>query len=398
MRIGLLTHTTAGRGGIERVVELQVKGLRERGHHIEVVSGPAVGRGWSARAVAAVGLAGKNAASLRRYDVLLAHYQPAPWLATRSGTPFVHYFHHPLRAVHPTAVQCTRLRFRVWSSLCAPLAALDQRTVAAAAVVACPSPSVARDLAEMYGLDPVLLPLGVDTATFSPRGRHGDHLLFVGRVDEPYKHVDWAFDVARRVRRPLHIVGEGRAPAPPPRLDVVWRGYLEGAELVEAYRAAAVLLFPSVHEDFGLVPVEAMACGLPVVGWDDEHGPSLTLAPGSGGLLVQPYDLDAFTEAVRVVLDDDVTRGRLAALGPKWAEERFSLRRHLDELERLLQRVGSSPGSQARHRTELRRRGRRRTDTAAATSTRASITTPSRPRVYGRMSRVAKCLATGDGA
>src|SRR3712207_6769252 len=96
MRIGLITHTTAGRGGIEKVVQLQVQGLRSRGHEVLVLSGPELGAGWSARAVAAAGLAARPIGALRECDVLLAHYPPAPWLAARSGVPFVHYFHCPL--------------------------------------------------------------------------------------------------------------------------------------------------------------------------------------------------------------------------------------------------------------------------------------------------------------
>jgi glycosyltransferase involved in cell wall biosynthesis len=340
VRIGLITHTTGGRGGIERVVELQAAGLRARGHTVDLVTGPELGSGWIARAVAAAGLAFRRGRALRRFDVLLAHYQPSPWLAQRSGVPTVHYFHMPVRALHPTTQQRTNPGYRAWAVLCRRLERIDRSSVAAAAEVAFPSPSVGRDLVGIYGRGGTLLPLGVDTSVFAPEpGQPGEHLLFAGRLGAPYKHLDWAIEVARRLGRPLHVVGEGTRPAVPDDAEVVFRGYLEGEKLAAAYRDAAVLLFPSAQEDFGLVPLEAMASGLPVVGWDDGHGPSLTLAVGSGGRLVAPYDLDAYTAAVEELLGDGAERERLAAAGPAWVRDRFSLDRHLDGLEQLLARA-----------------------------------------------------------
>ncbi len=340
MRIALVTHTTSGRGGIERVVELQTAQLRARGHTVDIVTGPALGGHWTGRALSAGLLAFRRARKLREYDVVLAHYQPAPWLAARSECPFVHYFHHPLRAVHPTSVQLTKRRYRLWNRLMQPLKSLDMRTVRAAHSVAVPSPSVGRDLMAFYGREPVLLPLGVDNAQLIPGGTRGDHLLFVGRLAETYKHLDWAIEVARRVGRPLHIAGEGRIPEP--GAGVTSLGYLRGDELAAAYRSAAVLLFPSVHEDFGLVPLEAMACGLPVVAWDDQHGPSLTMAEGSGGRLVPPYDLDAFAAAVTALVEDPQQHAKLSEAGPAWVAQHFSLQRHIDGLEELLVAAASA--------------------------------------------------------
>jgi glycosyltransferase involved in cell wall biosynthesis len=239
-------------------------------------------------------------------------------------------------------VQLTKRRYRLWNGLMRPLSNLDTRTVAAAHSVAVPSPSVGRDLLEFYGREPVLLPLGVDTGQLRPGGTRGDHLLFVGRLAETYKHLDWAIEVARRIGRPLHVAGEGRIPES--QADVTSLGYLEGDALAEAYRSAAVLLFPSVHEDFGLVPLEAMACGLPVVAWDDDHGPSLTMTEGSGGRLVPAYDLDAFTATVTSLLEDSDQHAKLSAAGPRWVEQHFSLQRHIDGLEELLEAAAAAKG------------------------------------------------------
>jgi glycosyltransferase involved in cell wall biosynthesis len=335
VRIAVITHTTAGRGGIERVVEQQVAGLSARGHQVDLVAGPTLGSGWLARAGSAGLLAFDSGRRLRDCDVVLAHYQPGPLVAARSGRPYAVYLHHPLRAAHPTAVQRERLRFRAWGTVGAGLAGVDRRSVRAAGVVAVPSPSVLAEAREVYGIDAELLPLGVDTTLFRPEAAVHGPLLFVGRPEERYKRLDWAIEVARRLARPLHVVGAAR-PRPVEGLEVVWHGFLTGTELADAYRSAELLLFPSMREDFGLVPLEAMACGLPVVGWDDGHGPSTTMRAGSGGVLAPAYDLEAFTAAAAGVLDDEALQTRLRRQGPQWVRAHYSVEQHIDRLHELL--------------------------------------------------------------
>lgn len=339
MRIGLLTHTTGGRGGIEQVVDQHAHGLRSLGHDVDVMSGPVVGRGWWARAVAGAGMLALRTETLTRYDVLLAHYPPSAWVAARSGAPFVHFMHHPLRALYPTQTMRLDLQWRLLSRGVQPLRHREHAAVRAASVVAVPSPAVLRDCQRLYGRQAVLTPLGVDTTLFSPKdGVVRVGALFVGRLDAPYKHLDWAVDVARELGEELHVVGEGTAPAGlAEQPHVRMRGFLSGQALVEAYRAAAVLLFPSVQEDFGLVPLEAMACGLPVVAWRDGYGPSWTMGPGSGGVLAKPYELDDFAARARAVLQDLEVRGALSAAGPAWTASRFGLEAHVRAVEALLE-------------------------------------------------------------
>jgi glycosyltransferase involved in cell wall biosynthesis len=369
VRIAVLSHTVAGRGGIERVVEVQAEGLRGCGHEVRVLSGIGLGRGRKARALAAGTAALLPPAVLRRYDVLLAHYFPMPWVAARSGVPYVHYLHHPFRLVHPSRREGAVARSGPARRLLEPLRRADARGVSSAVTVAVPSPSVAEEARHFLGVEPLLLPLGVDTAVFRPDGRTREGVLFVGRLDEPYKHLDWALEVARRLGQPLRVVGEGRPPAVPPGADVTFAGYLTGAPLVDAYRSSQVLIFPSVQEDFGLVPLEAMACGLPVVAWDDGHGPSLTLAGGSGGVLVQPYDLEAMARAVGEVLHDRRRAAELSERAPRWVGDRFSLSGHVAALERLLVSCASRPPGPA-----------------SAAAPRQAGTVPGAPRPTGRPS------------
>src|SRR4051794_22470439 len=121
MRVGVISHTLGGRGGIERTVELQVRALRTRGHDVALLSGPTLGNGWLARAVSAGTLALLPSRRLGAGGLLLAPYPPAPQAARRTGRPYVHGLPQPRRAAYPTSTQIPRARSRGWSAMGATL-------------------------------------------------------------------------------------------------------------------------------------------------------------------------------------------------------------------------------------------------------------------------------------
>jgi glycosyltransferase involved in cell wall biosynthesis len=89
-------------------------------------------------------------------------------------------------------------------------------------------------------------------------------------------------------------------------------GFLEDTDLPALYRQAAVLAFPSLYEGFGLPPLEAMACGTPVVASAASSVPEVV---GDAGLLVDPLDVSAWTEALSRALDDPSLREPLRRAG-----------------------------------------------------------------------------------
>lgn len=93
---------------------------------------------------------------------------------------------------------------------------------------------------------------------------------------------------------------------------VLFPGFVADADLPALYTLADLLAFPSLYEGFGLPPLEAMACGTPVVTSDNS---SLPEAVGSAVLLVNAEDTDGLTEAMARVLCDASLRMRLADLG-----------------------------------------------------------------------------------
>jgi glycosyltransferase involved in cell wall biosynthesis len=111
------------------------------------------------------------------------------------------------------------------------------------------------------------------------------------------------------------------------RCDVRFLRFVPEEDKPLLYGAADLFVFPSLYEGFGLPPLEAMACGAPVV---CSQAASLPEIVGDGGLLVDPTDVAALVEAMRAVLSDETLRAGLRQRGLAQAA-RFSWRRTADE-------------------------------------------------------------------
>ena len=110
-----------------------------------------------------------------------------------------------------------------------------------------------------------------------------------------------------------------RARHPSDRRRTLIRLTVHGEELAAAYASADVLAFPSTTETLGLVALESLASGVPVVGaW--AGGIPFAVADGRTGLLVPPGDADALTAGLARLLDDAALRARMGAAGRAEAE------------------------------------------------------------------------------
>ena len=175
----------------------------------------------------------------------------------------------------------------------------------------------------------------VDTAFFRPgpaRPRHG--CLIVSAL-VPYKRVDLAMRACAQAGVPLRIVGDG---PDLPRLrgtagsGVEFLGTVSDEQVRHEYRSAAAFLLPGA-EDFGIAPVEAQACGCPVVALA-EGGARETVADGETGILVAEPEPAAFADAIARVhrLPADGAAARRQAL--RFSRERFltALRAEVESL------------------------------------------------------------------
>jgi glycosyltransferase involved in cell wall biosynthesis len=186
-----------------------------------------------------------------------------------------------------------------------------------------------RDLVERYELPDeriVVTPYGVDPA-FRPDGPRvdGHYALFVGAI-QPRKGPLTAVEALALVNSDLRLLligpekrGADRVREAVDRLGlgqrVDWKGHVELTELATLYRGAAVLVFPSRYEGFGLPVLEAMASGTPVVATTAGAIPEVA---GDAAVLVEPEDPTALAGGIERALAD---RERLVAAGLERARQ-----------------------------------------------------------------------------
>lgn len=213
---------------------------------------------------------------------------------------------------------------------------------------------------------PEVIPLGIDVATFASLPDRGVFLrqfpsatgrpliLFLSRLD-PKKGLDLLFPAFVQVRHTnpdamLVVAGKGdeqfmdRLRAEAARLgianEVIWTGFLSGAEKLAALAAATVYVLPSYSENFGVALVEAMAAGLPCV-TTQTVAISEDISERQAGLVVAPQ-VGPLASALTLLLGDADLRGRIASRARQLAGERFSSAAMADALIRLYRRVAST--------------------------------------------------------
>ena len=225
--------------------------------------------------------------------------------------------------------------------------ALTRRSVQRAAHVIADSESTRTDLVAVLGAAPdqvTAVPLGVDE-TMRPvtdaallgafRKRHGldgPYILFVGTL-EPRKNVLMLIEAFALLRaqtgvahRLVLVGGKGwyydaifqRVERLGLRDAVIFAGYAPDADLPLWYSAADLFVYPSLYEGFGLPPLEAMACGAPVL---VSRASSLPEAVGEAGVLVDPHDPEALAREMAALLADEARRASLSARGLRRAAQ-----------------------------------------------------------------------------
>ncbi len=191
------------------------------------------------------------------------------------------------------------------------------------------SPTAAATAAEHFPGDYRVVPNGLDVERFRPSGVPGPgRILFVGRPDPrkglPVLLAAFPAVLEKVPNARLVIVGSRQENVKLPRSllsSVEVRGPVDERGLVECMRSSSLLCAPSTGgESFGIVLIEAMAAGLPVVA-SNIPGYRAVVSSGLNGLLAPPGDPEALAETLTSLLLDPVARERLALAGRASAEE-----------------------------------------------------------------------------
>jgi len=215
---------------------------------------------------------------------------------------------------------------------------LDLAGIREATRILVPSKHTLEDVHRLLGVPReriAIVPHGVDRSRFRPRRDPpplpGRFVLYVGS-EHPRKNLRLLFEAYATLRRDprfcdLRLVKAGR-PGGSQRdyraqtlalvrgfdLDgsVTVLGRIPGELLARLYSHAEALLFPSLYEGFGLPPLEAMACGCPVIASSATSVPEVV---GEAAIVLDPTDPDAWVEATARLLGDPRLRGRLVDAG-----------------------------------------------------------------------------------
>jgi len=199
----------------------------------------------------------------------------------------------------------------------------------------------------------VVVPCGVDTANFYPitdnariqivkqsNKIYGDYFLYLGTL-EPRKNIE-------RLIEAYAVLKQDKPDAPALVLagrkgwlyetifervtalglinDVIFTGYVTDEDAPILLSGALAFVFPSLYEGFGMPPLEAMACGTPVL---TSNCSSLPEVVGDAAILVDPYSVEEIRQGMQHLMEDEVLRQELSAKGLARAKE-FTWERSAD--------------------------------------------------------------------
>jgi D-inositol-3-phosphate glycosyltransferase len=269
------------------------------------------------------------------YDLLHSHYWLSGWVALRLqerwGLPHVTMFHTLGEVKNRTHIAEREAPLRIQ---------VERRLARQADRIVCASQHEKHLLARLYDADPervAVVPCGVDVDLFRPQDKEaarralglrlvGDEriILFVGRI-EPLKGIDILIGAAAQLgeESDFHVLivgGDRRSRQQVSHLQelasdlgigerVCFLGAVDHEQLPLYYNAADVCVVPSYYESFGLVALEAMACGTPVVA-SRVGGLTGTVGDGETGYLISWRCPEPFAERLELLLGNEALRRR----------------------------------------------------------------------------------------
>lgn len=302
-----------------------------------------------------------------RYDVVHSHYWLSGWAAHLLrrywNTPVVHMYHtlaHMKNAVAAKNESESIVRLQV-----------ERRIAQVVDAIVAPNPGESSELAWRLNADAssiCTIPPGIDLHRFTPTDAEsarrrlglpsGPLVLFVGRID-PIKGIDTLLEAFALIadklvhgERPTLVFIGGTLPEHggndlQPILQraselgirdrIIFRGSVLQEQLPDYYAAATVAAVPSRYESFGLVAVEAMACGLPVVA-SNAGGMRFTIDDGMSGFLVPHSNPQELAAALHNVITDPNLRASLQ-VGARQAAIQFSWQSVAPAVLQLYRRV-----------------------------------------------------------
>lgn len=284
------------------------------------------------------------------FDILLAHHQPAPWIAYQSKRPYVVQVHSFLSILYPehfdtfpwdTDFDRIAINMAIDFGGRPVLRRIDQTSIRGARKVLVQGRKIGEVIHEIYGITPLRIPYAVDLSTYKrtdPRSVFSKYsithplILMVTRA-LPEKRPDLMIRILPKILKDhpsaTLVIVSGKSPylillrRLAQKLGVTSATRIltiPTSELIALYSGASVVGYPAQGlEAMGRVPIEAMCFGVPPVVWDNEWGPAEVVKDGVG-LRAKPYDADDFADKILTLLNDNDLCQRMGARAKQYSQ------------------------------------------------------------------------------
>lgn len=242
---------------------------------------------------------------LSEYDLIITSSSAwAKGIKKRPGQVHLCYCYSPMRFVWRYDDYVKKESFPGWLKLVLPailkpIRKWDLETVTGVDQFIAISATIKKRIAQIYHRESVIIYPPVETELFKPAGLDHDYFLVISRLNA-YKRIDLVVEAFNQLDLPLKIIGGGPELGRLKELarpNIEFLGRLPDERVAKYLAECRALIFPG-EEDFGIVPVEAMACGRPVIAYR-AGGARETIVDGETGLFFERQTVEELMGAVK---------------------------------------------------------------------------------------------------
>jgi len=285
-----------------------------------------------------------------KYDIAYVNHDiftKAPYILRYLEIPTIYFCHEPPREFYePFSLFSSNLKFKIINCLRYHLKYIDRENVEAADILITNSKYSNKYIAKIYGKTTVRLRLGVDTSRFKYfRRKRSNFYLTVGALAF-FKGYDFLIRsiamLPQRYKYPLVSIASGGRETNDikklaNRLNVELRiiDSVTDNKLVDYYNRARLCLLAPYFEPFGLITLEAMSCGLPVVGVAE--GGLIETIPEKNGWLSE-RDPDKFSKTILKALDNNLSESKSLTLR-NYVQKKWNWDVSVRQLEKIFREV-----------------------------------------------------------